>query len=677
MRRSHSAITGFSLVLGLATGYLTNKVSNEWTRAYGLGFVICGATFVILEVWRSRDRTKQPTKSVDNLPPRNARFVGRQDYLDGIRHSLGAKKRGAVHVVNGIGAVGKTTLALEYSHKYRADYDVAWWINAEDPSLIDGQIALLGMALWPDQPWSEGDRPRMRALHHLANSTRWLLIFDNAVDPRTIRGYLPPGPGHILITSRSSGWQDISDAHQIEVFTRQESVAALTQGIHLAKNEADRIAEALGDLPLAIAQAHGYLAVTSDPQGYLEDLTARTSSTLSIELPATYPTGLAATIGLGIERLTASFPEARSIIDACAFLAPVEIPIHYLATTHIERSDLPAALAQIRNLGLATVAPGTVKFHRLTQAVVRAGLNLEQSIKALERARQCLAASSPGPSELPENWAAWTVLTPHLLAVSPEDSTDPLLRRLARHVAWVLHLRGEFNASLNLAERLETGWSRQSPPYDRDVLWAAGIQGRSLVALGEYERARQLDERVFSIFLEKQGWANVDTLAIALNLASDLRRLNRAQEALEIDTKALRGSRTALGVKHRNTLIAANNVAADLCAVGRLQEAHDLDQQTLTERRAILGPDHPDSLISMAAVARDLRSMGFAKRAGDLDAQVFRSRTKIFGDHHRATIRAAHSLVKDYRALRRYDQMLLLQLRMRRVNLLNLTGLDD
>jgi hypothetical protein len=44
-------------------------------------------------------------------------------------------------------------------------------------------------------------------LGELARRDRWLLVFDNAEDPRALSQFLPEGPGRVLITSRNPAWQ--------------------------------------------------------------------------------------------------------------------------------------------------------------------------------------------------------------------------------------------------------------------------------------------------------------------------------------------------------------------------------------------------------------------------------------------------------------------------------------
>jgi hypothetical protein len=96
---------------------------------------------------------------------------------------------------------------------------------------------------------------------YLRGHDRWLLILDNAEAPAALRDWLPAGPGHILITSRNLGWAEMAGRVHIDVLPRPESMALLrTYRSELTATEAEQITDAVGDLPLALAQAAGFLA---------------------------------------------------------------------------------------------------------------------------------------------------------------------------------------------------------------------------------------------------------------------------------------------------------------------------------------------------------------------------------------------------------------------------------
>ena len=105
-----------------------------------------------------------------------------------------------------------------------------------------------------------------RLLAELRGHGRWLLIFDNAERPADIASYRPSGAGHVLVTSRNPGWGALGGRLEVDVLTRAETIALLRTRIPGINEElADKLAAELGDLPLAAAQAAGYLEQTDLP----------------------------------------------------------------------------------------------------------------------------------------------------------------------------------------------------------------------------------------------------------------------------------------------------------------------------------------------------------------------------------------------------------------------------
>ncbi|MFC5693629.1 DUF4062 domain-containing protein [Amycolatopsis mediterranei] len=208
----------------------------------------------LLQALTDLARPKQlsmPAGRIWNIPARTFTFTGREDLLIGLRTALCSGQPAVVQAMNGMGGVGKTTTAIEYAHRYAKDYDLAWWVPSEDPALIAERLAALAQALdlATDQDPPTIALARLRGT--LQTRSRWLLVFDNAEDATALRPLLPDGNGHVIITSRNPNWTDVGAALPVREFARAESVDLLrSRRPQLTETDADRIADALGDLPL-------------------------------------------------------------------------------------------------------------------------------------------------------------------------------------------------------------------------------------------------------------------------------------------------------------------------------------------------------------------------------------------------------------------------------------------
>ena len=599
-----------------------------------------------------------------NIPARNPGFTGRDDLLAEVREQLLAGDKAVVQALHGMGGVGKTQLAAEYAHRFAGSYDLAWWINAEQGGLIGDQVAALGVALGCVQPGAGTEAVRAAVLAELRHRGRWLLVFDNAEDPADVAPWLPGGGGHVLITSRQRGWDEIAAAVEVDVLARAESVAILQARVaELSGADADQLAAELGDLPLAIAQAAGFMADTGmTADEFLVLLRTRAGQLLAQGTPGSYPRSLAAATGLIADRLARQDPAAAELASVCAFLAPEPIPESlFTAAVGVLPGELAAraadplawrqTLAQLTRQSLARIDHRGLQMHRLTQAILRDRLTHAQAAATREYAEAIQAASDPGDMANPATWPRWARLTPHVLAADLAATGNPALRELAGHTCWYLLERGDIRAAHDLADGLHQQWRDRLGEDHPHTLTAAHYLAWTLLEMGRHAESRDLNQDTLTRRRRILGADHPDTLFSAHNLAINLRRLGDVQAAHGLNQDTLARHRRIRGHDHPDTMSSATTLAHDLRALGDLQAAHDLNHETLARRRRILGQDHPDTMNSAHNLAYDLRALGDLQAARDLDHETLARRRRILGHDHPDTLASAANLAYDLRAL--------------------------
>jgi hypothetical protein len=550
--------------------------------------------------------TEVPHARVWNVPARYSHFTGRNDLLDELRRRLRAGEATlVVQALYGLGGVGKTQLALEYAHRSAADYDLVWWIDAEQLVLIPDQLATLAARLGlPVGPTVADTVDRLLAA--LRGRERWLLIFDNAERPSDIADYQPGGTGHVLVTSRYPAWGALGGRLEVDVLTRPETIALLRARIPTLEEElADQLAAELGDLPLAAAQAAAYLEQTDlRPEEYLRRFRTRRATVLGRGEVLGYHGRIDTTWELSFERLRVEDLAAVQLLEIAAFLAPEPIPL-FLLSGHPELLAEPLRATAADPDALADTVGALVGYslarrhlhgfqvHRLVQAVIRNQLLPDRQQATADRVVALLAAASPGDPEDPLSWAGYTQLTAHVLATASWGDQSPAGRQLLLDSAHYLHAHGDSSSSRTVGELLLDRWRSSLGPDHADTLTAASILTLALNVLGEAGPARDLGEDTLRRCRRVLGPDHPTTLWAAAVQTLALVGLGEAEQARTLGEDTMQRSRRALGPDHATTLTAAAALTQALNQLGEAELARALGQDTLQRSRRVLGTENP------------------------------------------------------------------------------------
>jgi hypothetical protein len=605
-----------------------------------------------------------------NVPQRNKNFTGREDILGHLRDPSASKVTAVVpsdplpRALQGLGGVGKTAVAIEYVHRYQADYELIWWIAADQIPLVLASLAGMAERLGLPAATATGIEGAaaavLDALRLGEPYSRWLLIFDNADQPEDLVDLIPFGPGDVLITSRNHRWQSKVDTVPVDVFDRAESAEFLTKRVPkgLTEPEADLLAEKLGDLPLALEQAGALQAETGMAVSeYLRLLDESVTKILAEGKSPDYPQSMTAAWNLSVAALQRQVPQALELLRCCAFFGPEAIPrdlfrpSSLLAGTRIsELIDDPILLARaIRELGrfaLIKIDGRTIVVHRLIQALLRDELNLGEQARYRHEVHLILAASAVRSPEDSALWPRYRELIGHVAAPTPELAScqDGMVRAFALNVIRYLYVSNDLPLCRSFAERFIAEWSKVSGPDDRAILDARRHLGNALRELGQYSAAYEVTDVTLISARRVLGERDDVTLALRNSFGGDLRARGDFVAARRIDEESLGIHQELSGPNDPQTMRVMNSLALDLGLNSEYEAARKLHQQVYLNlmQGGQAEEASPTSLLaSWSGLARAVRLCGEYIEARDVGDDAYDFGRERLGASHYWTLRTA------------------------------------
>ena len=590
-------------------------------------------------------------------------------------------------VLTGMRGSGKTQLAATVAARCEEEgWPLVAWIHAASRKEIIVDLYEFALRIGIDAPKNiplEVIVQRLLDQLRSAEAADRLFVFDNVENPGDLRDLIPEGTGvrTLITTTRHLDWDGQGWLRcTVDAFDREQSITLLCERTGDTHREAaDRIADALGDLPVAITQA----AATAQQGGYaLSDYLDRLSnhpleSSMSRLEGANYPDAVGIALLMAyeqvLEQLRTKHPQqeriAVSLLDALSLLAASGVPSHWLLALDGDSDAVRDTLCFLKSAAIFQESSDGDKtiIHWLQGHVYRETYLNDQ--KKLGQARTCAATLLSGIDvdrlENPEQRRHETHhLIEQLLSVTSQDYSHSLFSepQVSSKLAETLHYAASLGMSqlaLCLTDSVTQACDALGPHHP-DTLASRNSLASACRDAGRLDKAIALYEQNLEDSIRVLGTDHPSTLASRLNLAGAYRASGRLDEAVTLYEQVFSGRSRVLGPDDHSTLTARDELADTYWEAGRLDEAITLYKQILDDALRIMGADSPGASTARNNLAATYRDAGRLNEAITLYQENLEEFTRLAGPDHPETLASRHRLAGAYREAGRLDEAIAL-----------------
>jgi tetratricopeptide (TPR) repeat protein/transcriptional regulator with XRE-family HTH domain len=620
---------------------------------------------------------------------RNPFFTGREPILNQIRSIFqSCHASGLILALTGLGGVGKTQIALEYAYTYRKCYQAIFWINAVTHDTLSNDFTMIASLLDLSKQQDQEEIIIHAVKHWLTVNTDWLLIFDNVDSLEMILNVLPQdSPGDILLTTRLQVLSTIAHSIEVTEMAGQEGITFLLRRTKLLapgmppeqitpenQQEAARIVDKLGGLPLALDQAGAYIEETGcGLSQYLQRYDSHCKALLSRRgsYPLSHPEPVATTWQLSFEEIQSKWPISAELLTLCAFLDADAIPEDLLmqgaprlgpilGKVINDPLQLDSVLESLHAYSLIRRSSEnhSVSMHRLVQTVLRQ--NLSAAMQELWAKRVIRTLDYVFPEVDMATWAQCKRLLPQVQACIQLFDEYALFLPETAH----LFIRaGDYTCKRALYRQAEAFFQRALTIYKRifspeDPSIAHGLYylGELYRIWGRYKEAEPLFLQALAIYQQALPPDHLDIAREIHGLGELYRAWGRYKEAEPLFLQALAIYQQALPPDHLDIASTLNDLGELYHNVGRYQAAETLFSRALSTTERISGPDHPTTIKALHCMARLYHAQQRYQEAERIYHQVFDAQVRIFGAKHSEIAVTLNNLAINYRSQRNYVQ---------------------
>ncbi|KAJ5510416.1 Tetratricopeptide-like helical [Penicillium expansum] len=620
------------------------------------------------------EQPETPTNPLSTVPfPRDEEFVSRDVLLRKV-HEKGLVPGSRIALV-GLGGVGKSQLAIEYSHQIRAQSPTTWvfWVHGSNESRFEQSFRDIA-----DQVKIPGRRDPQINIFKLVENWfqdqkigKWICILDNVDDDQLLSmrnstnaskkpllGYIPRSQnGYVIITSRSRevALKLVDHKGIIEVNPMESSEALellqrkLGQPGEIQQSEiqeSEQLVDTLEFMPLAIVQAASYIrnrAPRYSVSQYLTDFRKsdrEATKLLKKEAGHVYrdweaKNSILVTWQMSFDYIRQTKPSAADLLSLMSFFDRQGIPENLVRprpqANYGSRSTLePLSDSSDGEISESDTGPDfeddviTLRDYSFISISENSTFTMHRLVQLTTRAW----LKSHGEID---QWKNQSIST--LFDVFPDTGEYKDWERCRLLFPHVKSSMLQPPTSAESQRRWATLLYRGA--------WYAWLSS-NVSDIGEMASLSR-DQRIVLL-----GDEHEDVIDSTLMLALSFWLEGRWEAAEQLQLQATQICKTKLGEDHHTTLRSIANLAVTFSDQGRWKEAEDLQAQVMKTCKIKLGEDHPDTVTSMANLAATFANQGRWKEAEDLQVQVIKTRKIKLGEDHPDTVTSIASLAATF-----------------------------
>ena len=533
---------------------------------------------------------------------KNPFFMGRSMELKTLEKALSSQDIAVIQTISGLGGIGKTQLALEFCYQKKEEYDVIYWINAENVSSIFGSYEELASILkLPIKDKQDNSIALETIKQWMQTNSNWLIVFDNLTNEEILRSFLPNVfEGKVIVTTRKSNISSLISPINLDKFTRDESIQFILDRIQKLDDfagDAKILAETLDDLPLALEQACAYIIKTGiSIIDYLKRFEKYKNIIIKEGKPIDYDYTIATTWEISFVELKKRNPMALEFINICSFLSPdkIELSLFINSSDNISDSivnkisselELDKILGLLREFSLIRSHEDSISIHRLVQLVIKNKLDIEQKKSFIEMALTLVL----------DNWNSIknkeSQIAHALIVIQYAQECNCCMEKVTKIInllGKLLISLGQFHKAKGLLFRaldIDMSLYNQNHFYVGRDYNSIGVLYTSM---GEYQEA----EKYFQKSVDIDQFNGTNRIDLLINLASLKYRQGLLQEAAQLYRNVMRKIEKNKDIEKDEILPAIYiNLGSLLNDLGEYEQAKSYLKETISYLESYISDD--------------------------------------------------------------------------------------